>query len=287
MPRILIAGCGYVGSATADLFHARGWEVMGWTGSEKSAANFAAKPYPVRAVDISDPAVTVAAARDDYDVVLQCASSAGGAAAAYRRIYLDGARNLLAAFPAVTLVFTSSTSVYAQKSGETVDENSAAIPNHEKGQILRETEELVLGRDGIVARLAGIYGPRRSSMLTKFLSGEAVLDPDDAHIINQVHRDDIATALLLLCEHRAETKRQIFNIVDDQPMLRNDAYAWLSEHLARPIPPPGKMVTPRQRGESNKRVSNRRLRELGWEPRFSNLRAAMTKSILPSFGFGG
>ena len=27
MPRVLIAGCGYVGVATADLFHAAQWEV--------------------------------------------------------------------------------------------------------------------------------------------------------------------------------------------------------------------------------------------------------------------
>ena len=38
MPRILIAGCGYVGQATADLFHAAGWDVEGWTASEESAA---------------------------------------------------------------------------------------------------------------------------------------------------------------------------------------------------------------------------------------------------------
>src|SRR5437667_11004173 len=38
MPRILIAGCGYVGQATADLFHAAGWTVEGWTRSADSAA---------------------------------------------------------------------------------------------------------------------------------------------------------------------------------------------------------------------------------------------------------
>jgi len=287
MPRILIAGCGYVGSATADLFHARGWEVTGWTGSEKSAAQLAAKLYPVRAIDISESAAIAAAAGEDYDVVIQCASSAGGDAAAYRRIYLESARNLLAAFPGATLLFTSSTSVYAQNSGEMVDENSAAAPNHEKGQILRATEDLILASNGVVARLAGIYGPGRSALLKKFLSGKAVLSPNDERFINQVHRDDIASALLLLSERRPESQGKIFNVVDDEPILLREAYGWLGAHLTRPLPPPGKMVTPRKRGESNKRVSNRRLRALGWEPRFPTFGESMTKSILPSFGCDG
>ena len=52
MGRVLIAGCGYVGVATADLFHADGWEVEGWTHSAESAGKLSDKPYTVRAVDI-------------------------------------------------------------------------------------------------------------------------------------------------------------------------------------------------------------------------------------------
>ena len=39
MPRILIAGCGYVGQAAADLYHAAGWAVEGWTRSAESVAS--------------------------------------------------------------------------------------------------------------------------------------------------------------------------------------------------------------------------------------------------------
>ena len=45
MPRILIAGCGYVGEATADLFHSAGWNVEGWVHSKESAARLSVKPY--------------------------------------------------------------------------------------------------------------------------------------------------------------------------------------------------------------------------------------------------
>jgi hypothetical protein len=40
----------------------------------------------------------------------------------------------------------------------------------------------------------------------------------------------------------------------------------------------------RKRGGSNKRVSNAKLRNLGWEPRYPTFAEAMERSILPSFG---
>jgi nucleoside-diphosphate-sugar epimerase len=283
MPRILIAGCGYVGEAAADFFHARGWEVEGWTASAQSAAKLCAKPYPVRALDISD-AAAVAARRGDFDVVLQCASSGGGGPEEYRRVYLAGARNLIAAFPSATLLFTSSTSVYAQREGEIVDETNPAQPAHETGSILREAEELVLANGGIVARLGGIYGPGRSFLLRNFLAGKAMIDREGARFINQVHRDDIVSALFLLTEKRAESRAQIYNVVDDEPTTAPTVYEWLSLGLKQPRLSQGKLSAKRKRGHSNKRVSNRKLRAVGWEPRYPNFRVAMTESVLPSFG---
>ena len=283
MPRVLIAGCGYVGQATADLLHERGWKVEGWTASAQSAGQLAAKPYAVRAVDITDTAA-VSDIREEFDVVVQCASSDGGGPEEYRRIYLEGARTLLRAFPSARLLFTSSTSVYAQQHGDIVDEASPAKPAHERGQILREAEEVVLSHSGMVARLGGIYGPDRSFLLRKFLAGEAVLDYADDRFINQAHRDDIASALCLLAGQRADLGLQIYNVVDNQPIRARDAYLWLSAHLRRSLPM-GRVAAGRKRGDSNKRVSNKKLRALGWEPRYPNFGVAMTESVLPSFGF--
>src|SRR5213593_3585552 len=116
MPRILIAGCGYIGQAAADLFHAAGWAVQGWTRSPESAARLSAKPYPVREVDISRRGQVAEGART-FDAVIHCASSSGGHAEIYRQVYLNGARNLLEMLPGSKLLFTSSTSVYAQRDG--------------------------------------------------------------------------------------------------------------------------------------------------------------------------
>jgi nucleoside-diphosphate-sugar epimerase len=282
MPQILIAGCGYVGQATADLFHTAGWVVEGWTRSARSAASLSAKPYSVRDVDISEPA-QVAKCVGIFDAVIHCASSSGGDAEIYRQLYLDGARVLLEIFPKSKVLFTSSTSVYAQRDGSWVTEESETKPIRETSRILLETESEVLSRGGIVARLAGIYGPGRSALLSKFLAGTAVIDPENDRFVNQVHRDDIASALFFLLSRKADGA-QIYNVIDDQPILQSECYRWLGQRLNRPLPPIGKPKGPRKRGDSNKRVSNARLRRLGWTARYPTFVEAMEKSILPSFG---
>ncbi len=280
MRRILIAGCGNVGRATADLFNSARWEVEGWVRSVESARELSAQAYPVSVVDISK-AEQVSSAAGTFDAVIHCASTRGGVPALYRRVYLAGVNNLIDRFAGSRILFTSSTSVYAQTNGEWVSEDSAAEPGHETGKILRETEQRVLDHGGLVARLAGIYGPGRSFLLRKFLSNEAIVDPTTDRFVNQIHRDDAAAALFLLLDHGAPGG--VYNVVDDQPILQSECYRWLAEKLDRPLPAGGTLKRKLKRGESNKRVSNAKLRALGWRPCYSFFAEAMEKSILPSF----
>ncbi len=237
MARVLIAGCGYVGEAAANAFRDQGWEVEGWTASADSASKLSDRPYPVRAVDVTDRGA-VSAASGEFDILIHCVSSRGGGEEQYRRLYLEGAKNLLRAFPRATLLFTSSTSVYAQTDGSLVDEASPAEPLHEKGKILRETEELVLAAGGIVARLGGIHGPHRSFFLSRLLEGRTLAEGND-RLINQIHRDDIAGALYLLAEQHLEQKlkkSQIYNVSDNHPTTQREALEWLASELHRPLP---------------------------------------------------
>ena len=282
MPRILIAGCGYVGEATADLFHSAGWEVEGWVHSQESAARLSAKPYQVGLVDISQRD-EIAEQTEAFDAVIHCASSRGGDAEAYRQIYLNGARHLLENFRKAKILFTSSTSVYAQRDGSWVTEESETKPLWETSRILLEAEKLILEKRGIVVRLAGIYGPQRSALLSKFLNGTATIDPQSDRFVNQVHRDDIALALFLLLNREAQESLQIYNVVDDQPILQSECYRWLAQRLNRPLPPIRKSEQPRKRGDTNKRISNAKLHQLGWTSDYPTFGDAMEKSILPSF----
>jgi nucleoside-diphosphate-sugar epimerase len=289
MSRVLIAGCGYVGQATADLFHQAGWQVQGWTHSEKSAAELARTPYPVIAVDLADTRA-VGARPENFEAVIHCASTRGGDVGLYQRVYRQGALNLINRFVGSTILFTSSTSVYAQTDGSWVTEMSETEPAQETSRILLAAEQLVRSGGGIVARLAGIYGPGRSALLQKFLAGEATIDPKKDRFINQVHRDDIAAAFLLLINQKASAGG-IYNVVDNQPILQSECYRWLGQRLGRAAPSIARPVLSaaegsiprRKRGASNKRVSNAKLLSLGWSPRYSNFAAGMEKSVLPSF----
>ena len=268
MSSVIIAGCGFAGLATARVLHEAGWSVLGLTHSAESAAALASEPFPAMACDISDPAAvraTAAAITAQPDAVIHCASSGRGGADAYRSVYLEGSRNLLDALAPKRFLFTSSTSVYAQTDGGCVTEESPAAPPRETGRILRETEDLVLSRGGIVARLAGIYGPGRSVLLRKFFSGEAVIEDDGQRVVNQVHRDDIASALQVLITRATSG---IYNVCDDAPMPQREIYEWLAARFALPLPPNGPIDPNRKRGWTSKRVSNAKLRTLGWEPRF-------------------
>ena len=280
MPRLLIAGCGYLGQAVADLFLATKWEVEGWAMSQRSAEEL--KFRPARAVDISS-LDQVRAAAGDFDAVVHAASTRGGGPDSYRRVYLNGIRNLLKCFGSSKILFTSSTSVYAQAGGEWVTEGSVAEPQSETGKILREAEDLILAKNGTVIRLGGISGPGRSALLKKFLSGEAIIDPAKDRFVNEIHREDAAAAIQLLLTGN-ETGGEIYNVVDNEPMLLSECYRWLAAKLNRPLPPVGRSISGRKRGDSNKRASNAKLRARGWMPRFPNFASGMEKSVLPSFG---
>ncbi|CAN5535862.1 SDR family oxidoreductase [soil metagenome] len=286
MRRVLIVGCGYLGAATAQLFWQRGWQVEGWVSSAESARALAHQPFTVRGVRITD-AAAVAAAAAPFDLVIQSVSSRGGDADAYRRLYFWGAQNLAAAFSQSASLFVSSTSVYAQTGGEWVDESSPAEPTREMARVLRETEDFVLSRGGIVVRLAGIYGPGRCALVRKFLDGTATLDATD-RFLNTVHRDDASEALFLLGSAARPdlVEPLIFNVCDNRPMTQRECYASLAEHFGRAMPPTTAAPAERKRGNSNKRVSSEKLLALGWRPRFLDFATGVRESVIPALDAG-
>lgn len=269
----LICGHGYIGQEVARQFLALGWKVTavsrevnagdaGVSGLDECAADLSSRASVTRlAADISAP-----------DFVVHCASSGRGGAEAYRAVYRDGCRHLLDAFPAVPVLYTSSTSVYGQTDGSEVSEDSVAEPDRETGQILRETEKMLLEGGGIVFRLAGIYGPHRSVILRKFLDGSATLEEDGRRVLNQIHRDDAASAIV----HAATCPLAsgIYNVCDDSPRSQLETYRALAKMFDRPVPPSVPRDLNRKRGWTHKRVSNAKLRATGWRPHYPSFLGA-------------
>jgi nucleoside-diphosphate-sugar epimerase len=277
MPRsVLIAGCGFVGLPLARIFVSAGWETAALTASETSAAGLHGESFPAHALDISEKDGFTRLARRHFDVVIHCASSGRGDANAYTAVFLGGTQNLMENLVYERLIFTSSTSVYAQQDGSWVDETSPADPAPKTGQILRQTEDLVLASEGTVARLGGLYGPGRCAPLKKLLEGRASIEEDGARMMNTLHQLDAAAALHFLA---GTESRGLFNVVDNEPVMEIDWFRYVCQHLNKPLPPNGPRNLDRKRGWTNKRVSNRRLRSLGWSLNYPTFREGLASML--------
>src|SRR5207245_10824170 len=136
-------------------------EVIGVSRSEESSGRSLESAFSLCAVDITD-LEAVRRNRFPADVVVHCSSSG---ADSYLHVYRDGAANLAACFPNARIIFTSSTSVYPQRDGSYVTEDSPAEPAIEITQILRLAETIILDHYGLITRVAGIYGPSRAFFL--------------------------------------------------------------------------------------------------------------------------
>jgi nucleoside-diphosphate-sugar epimerase len=284
--RVLIVGCGYVGLPLGAELVRLGHEVFGLTLSGQRAAEMQAAGLQPLQADITRPEELARLPRG-LDWVVNTVSSRKGGLEEYRRVYLEGTRQLLAwleAAPPRKFVYTSSTSVYGQTDGSITKESSPAEPAGELGKVLAQTERLLLEAararkfPAIVVRVAGIYGPGRGHLFLQYLQDQARIAGRGERLINMIHRDDVVACLAAtLASGRAG---EIYNAVDDEPVPQIHFFRWLSETLGKNMPPFGAEAGPGKRAVTNKKVSNRKLRmELGCALRYPTFRQGYTAEI--------
>ncbi len=286
--RVLIVGCGYVGLPLGAALARQGHEVFGLRRNPAAAEELEAARLKPLFADITRPGDLEKLPRN-FDWVVNCAAAGGGDVAAYRELYLAGNRNLiewLRPTPPRRYVYTSSTGVYGQNDGSLVVETDPVAPESETGKVLVMTENLLLAAatemkfPAVILRLAGIYGPGRGYWLRQFLNGEARLEGDGSRILNMIHRDDAAGAIIAALKHSPLS--QVFNVVDNEPVSQLAMFQWLAEKLGRPMPPaaPAEAESNRRRGVTNKRVSNQRLKKLlGYEFKYPTFRQGYTAEL--------
>ncbi|MEK7780639.1 MAG: SDR family oxidoreductase [Verrucomicrobiota bacterium] len=307
--RALIVGCGYVGFPLAAELARQGHEVFGLRRSASTDAALQAAGIKPLQADITAPDTLTKLPRE-FDWVVNCVASGGGDVEAYRQLYLQGMRNLVAwliprsagILPASSsndatatrrqdasaprIVYTSSTGVYGQNDGSLVDETSPTEPATETAKVLVETEKLLLaaGREkkfpAMILRAAGIYGPERGYLLKQFLRGEARIEGDGARTLNMIHRTDLIRAIIAAL--KVGQAGQIYNAVDDEPVSQLEFFTWLATKLSQPLPPtaPEDATAPRKRGLTNKRISNRKLRtELSFTFKYPDYRSGYSAEL--------
>jgi len=278
--RIVIFGCGYVGSEVARQALEWGLRVTALTRNEAKALELRAAGIETFVADLaSDSWHEHIAGAPEF--ALDCVSSGGDGLDGYRRSYLDGMKSILAwarqRGSIGSLVYTSSTSVYPQGGGIHVDESAPTAGASDRGQILLEAEAAL--RDSVgacarwfVLRLAGIYGPGRHALLEKIRTG--VIPGRGEHRLNLAHRDDICAAVWRALGAPASIRNEIFNVADDTAARKDEVANWLAARLG--IAPPRfteSAVAGRRPVTPDRIIANGKLRAvLGWQPRYPTFR---------------
>lgn len=271
-PRVLIAGCGDVGSRLALRLLGKGWRVQGLR------RNVSALPAAIEAVpgDLQAAACPEAWPTGELDYLVYSAAASQHDEAGYRAAYVQGLRHVLSWLAEHgqrprRLLFVSSSGVYGQQAGEWVDEDSPAEAQSYSAVIMREAERVALG-SGLPAtavRLTGLYGPGREWLLSQVRAGYRVNETPPLYG-NRIHVDDAAALLehLLDADARGEALADCYLGVDDEPAPLHEVVAWLRERLGVSHWSDEQRV----RRAGSKRCSNARARALGWAPQYPSYR---------------
>ncbi|MEF8856067.1 MAG: SDR family oxidoreductase [Haloplanus sp.] len=282
--RVAILGCGYVGLELGRQLTEAGHDVIGVRRSDEGLDAIAAAGFDAVRADVTDAASLSAV--PDVDWLVYAASAGGRGVEAARTAYVDGLRTVAETFgtrgsPPDRLVYTSSTGVYGDHGGDWVDETTTPDPATDRQRVLLEAERVALENgpiDGTVVRFGGLYGPDRYR-LEYYLDGPVT----EGHL-NSIHRDDAAGVVA----HLLQTDRardEVVLAVDDEPVSKWAFADWLADEcgVARP---PKQTVEERaaeedlsRRVRANKRCSNDRLHELGYELRFPTVREGFRPAI--------
>ena len=182
---------------------------------------------------------------------------------AYRLAYIKPVQVLLAALEVNNskprILFVSSTAVFGQNNGETIDEASATEPEQFNGKRLLEAEQLLRssGFQVICARLSGIYGPMREKLSHQVQQGLPI-KRNLLAFSNRIHVDDAARALAHLLG--LAQPDSIYLVSDDKPVLLAEVVQGLAVfyRVESPKRSDGALF-------SGKRVNNRRLRATGFQ----------------------
>lgn len=264
----LIVGCGYLGMRVARRWLAAEEPVAAVTRHARRAEEFRATGILPIIAEVTEPTSLeqLRPLLGPGDTLLYAVGYDRSAGKPMDEVYIQGLRNVLAAInPDIgRVIYVSSTGVYGQVAGETIDEESPTVPTREGGRVCLAAEHLLLespfGDRAVILRMAGIYGPGRVPNRADLLA-QKPLSFDPASALNLVHVDDGAT--VVLAAEKSATPPRTYVVSDGHPVARGDYYTELARLWNAPVPvfaEPGGSVAPSRRGGADKRVDPARMR---------------------------
>ena len=274
-----VVGCGYVGSAVAAHLRGLGNEITGTVTNPARLGELCElvdHPRIYKAGQSgSDPAFL-----EHLDGLLISMAPSGSSfdESEYRSVFAAGVSDLIQAvqqrrrLSPLHITYLSSAGVYGDQGGAICHEQTPPDEDSPINALLLEAERSVLSLNSdviqaCVLRLGGIYGPGQDiASFIRSASGNLVAK-NGSHINAWIHRDDIVRGVEFAFSQRL---KGVFNLVDDLQLSRRElSNALCDEEGLAPViwenhDRPGARVF-------NARVSNSRLRQMGFTPLISSM----------------
>ncbi len=265
-----ILGCGYVGTAVARRWHQdNSYHITATTTTEERVSDLEQVAQKVVVIKGDNETALKSVVQEQELILLSVAPTRPLGANSYEETYLHTAKNLVKALQQVTtvkqLIYTGSYSVYGNKNGARVDEETPLTPANRNGEILAQTEQVLMAASSpdlkvCILRLGGIYGIGRE--LTKIFSRAfGTTRPGNGEdFTNWIHLDDIVGAVDFALLKKLQG---IYNLVSDRPQLSRDLLDRLSEKYDLP-----KVMWNPSEGEVrpyNAQVSNQKIKAAGYK----------------------
>jgi nucleoside-diphosphate-sugar epimerase len=295
---VMIFGCGYSGKAIAKAFAADGFAVAGTARTREGADALSAlgiKPFIFDGIEFS---AELKVAMADVTYIVQSIPPIkkrgsdkgdnpqdGGAREGDPLLKLISGR-LRTLCPKLEWIgYLSTVGVYGDHEGGWVTESTPGSPilGRSIERIDTESAWAEEGRAGgvpvAVLRLSGIYGPGRNAFVNLDRgTARRIIKKDQ--VFNRIRVEDIGGAAFFLAERHLAG---LYNVTDDEPGPPQDVIVEAARLMG--VEPPPELdfdtaeMTPMARSfyGANKRVSNEKMKALGFRFRFPNYRISLAQ----------
>ncbi len=238
-PTLLIVGCGDIGMRVAAILRAR-WRLIGLTSDPARVAALRHAGIQPIVGDLDDPA-TLGRLAGLADALLHLAPPPSSGKLDTRTCNLLGALSRRSRLRCI--VYASTSGVYGDCGGASVDETRGTDPRSERAQRRVDAEARLrwFGRAFAVRvsvlRIPGIYAADRPGghPRERLLRSTPVLRTQDDVYTNHIHADDLARACVAAL-YRGRPQRCV-NASDDTLLLMGDYFDLAADLCGLPRPP--------------------------------------------------
>ncbi|MBC7487222.1 MAG: nucleoside-diphosphate sugar epimerase [Cytophagaceae bacterium] len=232
---VSILGCGWLGLPLAESLVQAGYHIKGSTTHADKAVLLQAKGIHPYVIDLSSSTAFTGAA-DFFDTDILVVLVPPRSKTQNPGVYLSQMQQLaevIVLYPRIQqLLYTSSTSVYPDRSG-LVKEEEISLPEQSAHSELVAVENIflsVLNLSVTIARLGGLTGGSR--LLVRHFAGKKELS-GGYYPVNLLHQQDAVNSIRFLLEKRLTG---VFNVCSPEHPYKKDFYTRLAKrfHMALP-----------------------------------------------------